>query len=139
MMQRKLVTIVTFVGVFSMLGGCQTMNEKVSHNIAAELNKRAISLDLREAELDKKSEELLVGGVNWRSLLCEPNVSTSRTIQIQKVLKANGFNPGKIDGFIGKSTMKAVNQFQERNGLPVDNYINVETLKALGISAIANH
>ena len=138
--------MVTFAGIFTLLSGCQTTNEKASDSVASELNKRSIALDLREAELDKKAQELnaqqdliVEGSTNWRSILCEPNISTARTVEIQKSLKEKGFNPGLIDGFIGKSTMRAVNQFQEANGLPVNNYISIETLKALGISGISGN
>jgi len=144
MIKKQQVVMATLIGIFSMMSGCQTTNEKVSNNVASELNKRAVALDLREAELNEKAQMLnaqqadfLEGGVNWHSILCESNGSTDRIIAVQEALKAEGFNPGRIDGFIGKSTMRAVNQFQEAKGLPVDNYINIETLKALGISAVS--
>lgn len=144
MLKNRLVTIMLFIVFLAMMGGCQTTNEKkISNNIASELNKRSIALDLRAAELYKKEralkaqqEEILEGEINWRSVLCDPKRSNSYIFEIQKKLKSNGFNPGRVDGFIGKSTMKAVNQFQKAYGLPVDNYINIETLKALGISAV---
>ncbi|MCF6253339.1 MAG: peptidoglycan-binding protein [Thiomicrorhabdus sp.] len=143
MLKNRFVLIVLFIVFSVMMSGCQTTNEKVSKGIASELNKRSITLDLREAELDKRElalkveqENILEGAVNWRSVMCDPKRAHSYILEVQSALKSNGFNPGKVDGFVGKSTMRAVNQFQKKHGLPVDNHINIETLKALGISAV---
>jgi peptidoglycan hydrolase-like protein with peptidoglycan-binding domain len=57
-------------------------------------------------------------------------------MDIQRALKAAGFDPGPIDGKIKKKTMQAVNQYQESKGLPVDPYLNIETVKALGVSPV---
>jgi len=34
---------------------------------------------------------------------------------------------------IGNETMEAVNDFQRDNNLPVDNYLNIKTVEALGV------
>jgi len=80
-------------------------------------------------ELDKE------GYMDWRSILCKTNMTDTRISQIQSALKQAGYNPGPIDGDIGEQTMSAVNAFQRDKGLPVDRYLNLETLKALGVSA----
>jgi peptidoglycan hydrolase-like protein with peptidoglycan-binding domain len=72
----------------------------------------------------------------WRSILCETNATSAKIMEIQRALKAAGFNPGKVDGVIRADTMRAVRQYQEANKLPVDDYINVDTVKSLGLSAI---
>jgi peptidoglycan hydrolase-like protein with peptidoglycan-binding domain len=46
---------------------------------------------------------------------------------------AAGFDPGPIDGVIRTKTMRAVNEFQTSKGLPVDAYLNLPTVKALGV------
>jgi len=80
-------------------------------------------------------QELVSDGyMQWRSILCETNTTSGRITQIQRALKGEGFNPGPIDGVIGSQTIKAVNAFQRKEGLPVDKYLNVETIKALGVS-----
>lgn len=80
-------------------------------------------------------QELVSDGfMQWRSILCETNMTQGRISQIQSALKAKGFNPGSIDGVIGASTISAINAFQSANKLPVDKYLNVETVKALGVS-----
>lgn len=74
------------------------------------------------------------GYMEWRSILCETNMTGARITQIQIALKDAGYDPGPIDGVIGAQTMSAVNAFQLANKLPVDKYLNLETLNALGVS-----
>nr|VFK79187.1 MAG: Putative peptidoglycan binding domain-containing protein [Candidatus Kentron sp. SD] len=74
------------------------------------------------------------GHMEWRSILCKTNMTRTRITDIQKALKKAGYDPGPIDGNVGARTMAAVNAFQKAKGLPVDRYLNVATLKALGVS-----
>ena len=74
------------------------------------------------------------GHMEWRSILCETNMTKSRITDIQRALKNKGYNPGKIDGVVGRDTIKAMNKFQRANKLPVDKYLNVQTIRALGVS-----
>lgn len=76
------------------------------------------------------------GKMEWRSILCETNMTRGRISDVQKALVKAGYNPGGIDGVIGQQTMSAVNQYQRDNNLPIDKYLNIETLKALNVSAI---
>jgi len=70
----------------------------------------------------------------WRSILCETNATPEKIREIQRALQVAGYNPGSIDGLIRGQTMAAINAFQKAKGLPVDPYINLETVKALGVS-----
>jgi len=65
------------------------------------------------------------GHMDWREILCETNTTRDRVVEIQTALMKAGFNPGRIDGDLGPSTIKAVNAFQRAKGLPVDRYLNV--------------
>ena len=81
------------------------------------------------------SQELVKEGhMEWRSIMCETNMTRSRITDIQRALKAKGYNPGPIDGVVGKQTIKAMNEFQKANKLPVDRYLNVQSIRALGVS-----
>jgi len=81
-----------------------------------------------------ESQELVEAGhMQWRPILCETNMNVATISQIQSALADSGYNPGPIDGVIGQQTMKAVNAFQQDNSLPVDNYLNMETINALGV------
>lgn len=74
------------------------------------------------------------GMMDWREILCDTNMTADRISQIQQALQKAGYNPGNIDGVIGQDTMKAVNAFQRANGLPVDRYLNIATVNALGVA-----
>ncbi|MFT5064235.1 MAG: peptidoglycan hydrolase-like protein with peptidoglycan-binding domain, partial [Gammaproteobacteria bacterium] len=54
-----------------------------------------------------------------------------RVRDIKAALKERGFDPSPINGIIGKDTIKAINA---ANNLPQDNYVNVATLKSLGVN-----
>lgn len=82
------------------------------------------------------SQKLVTDGhMQWRSILCETNMTTGRITSIQRALDKAGYDPGPIDGVIGKQTIQAVNAFQRAKSLPVDRYLNIPTLNALGVSA----
>lgn len=72
--------------------------------------------------------------VQRRSVLCETNATPSKIMEIQRALQQAGFNPGPVNGVLRAETMGAVNQYQQANNLPVDGFLNIETVKALGVS-----
>lgn len=88
------------------------------------------------AEYATVTKKVLIsdGHMEWRSILCETNMTRNKISEIQRALMKKGFNPGPIDGVIGSSTIRAVNQFQRANKLPVDKYLNTKTIKALGVN-----
>lgn len=53
------------------------------------------------------------------------------TIDVQRALKANGFDPGPIDGKSGPATVKAIKAFQIANGLGADGKVGPVTGAAL--------
>ena len=71
--------------------------------------------------------------LEWRPVLCQTNITPQVIMQIQSALASQGFHPGPIDGVIGQQTISAMNAFQQSRGLPVDRYLNIETIRALGI------
>jgi hypothetical protein len=80
-------------------------------------------------------QELVKDGyMQWRSILCETNTTPRRIAKIQSILQNKGFYNGPIDGIVGSETIRAVNAFQKANNLPVDKYLNVETIRKLGVS-----
>ncbi len=81
-----------------------------------------------------RTEKVKDGHMEWREILCETNMTRSKITTIQRALKAKGYNPGPIDGVIGWETMRAVKSFQKANKLPVDKYLNIKTVKALGVN-----
>ena len=87
-------------------------------------------------ETIEKRELVKDGYMAWRSILCETNMTRSRISDIQRALADAGYDIGAAgaDGQIGQSTILAMNAFQKANDLPVDRYLNIETIKALGVS-----
>ncbi|WP_372741780.1 peptidoglycan-binding protein [Neptunomonas sp.] len=71
--------------------------------------------------------------LEWRSILCETNTKPSLISDLQRALKAKGYNPGSIDGILGKGTMAAVNAYQKANGM-ASGQLTMNTLKSLGVA-----
>lgn len=74
------------------------------------------------------------GHMEWRSILCQTNMTVRTLSDIQRALQKAGYDPGPIDGVIGKQTMQAVNAFQRDKGLVVSPYLTMNTLNALNVS-----
>lgn len=53
------------------------------------------------------------------------------TLEIQRLLSREGFDPGPIDGIRGRRTIAAIKRFQSANGLLVDGIAGQETANAL--------
>ncbi len=98
---------------------------------AASESRTEIPAEYETVSLSKIDQD---GYMEWRSILCETNMTRTTIMDIQRALAAKGYNPGKIDGVVGRETMNAVNDFQRDNQLPTDKYINIKTVKALNVS-----
>ncbi|MGD1984199.1 MAG: peptidoglycan-binding domain-containing protein [Chromatiaceae bacterium] len=70
--------------------------------------------------------------LEWRSVLCETNMTPRILTDLQKALKAAGFNPGPIDGQIGAQTLRAVDNYQRANEMERGG-LTMSTLEALGV------
>ena len=53
---------------------------------------------------------------------------------MQRALQAGGFNPGADSGVLGQQTLEAVARYQQARGLPVHGYLDIETVRALGVA-----
>lgn len=71
--------------------------------------------------------------VVWRRVLCETNINGGVVLELQTILRNQGYNPGPIDGAMGGRTMAAVRDYQRVNGLAVGG-LTIEALNALGIT-----
>lgn len=90
------------------------------------------------AEYDTVTTTKLVkeGSWEWRQILCGTNSTPEKLSSIESALSTAGYNPGDIDGVVDSNTLNAIHEYQSAKGLPIDHgrYINVETVKSLGIS-----
>ena len=71
--------------------------------------------------------------LEWRSILCETNTNGDVVRRLQRALKAENYNPGPIDGILGRETLAAVNGYQKANGL-ASGQLTIATLRKLGVS-----
>ena len=74
------------------------------------------------------------GSEEWHQILCVDNATTAKVTEIQNALMANGFHPGPINGVLNPQTMDAVAAYQKARGLPQDGFVNIDTIKALGVN-----
>lgn len=70
--------------------------------------------------------------VVWREVLCSKNATPKVIMLIQRALAARGYQPGAIDGHLGRQTATAMQKFQADQGLP-QGQVSVEAVQALGI------
>ncbi len=80
----------------------------------------------------KERQLVSEGELEWRPILCETNTTKDVVKRLQVALKDDGFDPGPIDGIVGRQTMAAVKAYQRKNGLAVGQ-LTLETLKKLGV------
>ncbi|MFP4063175.1 MAG: peptidoglycan-binding domain-containing protein, partial [Halochromatium sp.] len=60
--------------------------------------------------------------------------ATPQTVKaLQTALRAQGFDPGPIDGLLGPRTTAAIKEFQRDRGLPVTGSLNAELAQQLDI------
>jgi hypothetical protein len=72
------------------------------------------------------------GGLEWKQILCETNMTREVVANIQNALKEQGVYRGPIDGSIGPMTMNAVRAYQKSKNL-ASGQLTMETLDALGV------
>jgi len=70
--------------------------------------------------------------MEWRSVLCETNITPNIVEQIQSSLNSRGYSAGKVDGKLGRATLSAMEKFQEDKNLATGG-MTYNTIKALGI------
>ena len=58
-------------------------------------------------------------------------VSGVQASEVQRALQRAGYDPGPIDGKLGKKTKAAIKSFQRKNGLNADGVIGEKTWSAL--------
>ena len=80
----------------------------------------------------QKKEKISEAHQSWERILCQTNMNKDVILQIQKALKEKGYNPGKLDGVLGRDTRVALDKYQRDNSLATGG-ITYETLNALHI------
>lgn len=89
----------------------------------------AKALEKDEANIAKKEESVKPAKV-VKPVKAAPKLPASIE-EVQRALKAAGFNPGKIDGKLGEKTKTAIRAFQKAHDLKVDGKAGVNTWRLL--------
>ena len=79
-----------------------------------------------------KTEKISDSHQSWERILCQTNMNQNVILTIQKALKAKDYNPGKIDGVLGRDTRLALDKYQRDNSLATGG-ITYETLNSLNV------
>lgn len=89
--------------------------------------------DNYEIITENRSELVQEGGfTEWRKVICDKDLNTDISIQIQEQLKTRGLYEGDINGILKSETREALVHFQKINGLPVGQ-LDLDTLDALEV------
>jgi len=71
--------------------------------------------------------------LEWRPVLCQTNMTRELISEVQRALKTAGFDPGPVDGVVGRGTLRAVDAYQREKGLARGG-LTMDTLKSLGVT-----
>jgi hypothetical protein len=92
------------------------------------------TIDIPATYQTVSSRKLVADGyLQWRSILCETNLTPGMLLRMQTALKRAGHYNGPIDGVVGTATIGAIRSYQNNNGLSTGG-ITMETLKKLEVS-----
>lgn len=70
--------------------------------------------------------------LEWRSVLCQTNMTTENIRRVQEALQREGFST-PVSGRLDSQTIAALNAYQRARNLPQDQYLNMDTVRALGV------
>lgn len=96
----------------------------------AELVKVRVPAEYKDVSRKVKTKDAYL---EWRQILCRTNARPEVVKKLQLALKAQGYNPGNLDGVFGTNTLNAVIKYQKDNNLP-SGQLTIDTLKSLNIS-----
>ncbi len=91
----------------------------------------------KETRIVKQRQKVADEKLVWRSVLCETNATPGMVTDIQRALKTAGYDPGPIDGRIGRQTLAAIDSYQTKKGLARGG-LTKSTLDSLGIRLKTN-
>jgi murein L,D-transpeptidase YcbB/YkuD len=137
----QLIFLLIFVtGLF----GCATFRGKNLERQALQNQVQVLQVQLEQKDAEiSQLRETLNNEINERQKLIErlnkaktgsgtvSKVTKPSVKQIQNALKNAGYNPGPIDGKMGKRTKEAIKAFQRANDLKVDGKVGKGTWRIL--------
>jgi murein L,D-transpeptidase YcbB/YkuD len=142
-MLRRLLVLSMCSGLIISLGGCATARKQKDmelqglHNqvstLEAQLQSKDEELSSCRDSLSRAGQESQEPASNIeRSAKMIPEAKSRPTVkQIQVALKNAGYDPGSVDGKMGKQTRSAIKAFQKDNGLAADGKVGKRTWSLL--------
>ena len=151
--EKLLLATVAALTVF-LVSGCSTVPKKFKEEVSGiktkvdTLESRVESVESKQAESERmvsqqsqvieylKAAKVKVVTTNI-STRSAPVKMAEHMKEVQICLQNAGFYKGKINGIKGKSTKKAIREFQKANGLKADGKVGPKTWEALSKYAAA--
>jgi len=134
-MFKRLVGFVLIFTLLASLSGCATICKKKVNEVEDLKNQVArleAQLQEKDQEINNLREALLSMQDKSARQIVAPEVKPMPTVaEIQTALKNAGFDPGPIDGKMGKKTKEAIKAFQKANGLQADGKVGSKTWELL--------
>jgi hypothetical protein len=81
-----------------------------------------------------KKVKITEGQMIWKRTMCETNIDRNLVLKIQRHLRKDRYNPGPVDGILGRQTRRALKSFQRDKGLAIGS-ITYQTLEYMNIKA----
>jgi len=79
-----------------------------------------------------KKIKIAEGKMIWQRTMCETNIDRNLVLKIQRYLRKDRYNPGPVDGILGRQTRRALKSFQRDKGLAIGS-ITYQTLDYMNI------
>lgn len=119
-----------------LLGGCATTGNSNKDLEVQALKNRILALQAENEAKDQQLSKLNDAMQSLSESLDQAQVgvktkSEPTVKQIQAALKNAGYNPGLIDGKMGKASVDAVKDFQKANNLKADGKVGKRTWELL--------
>lgn len=142
MLKRRIICFAGLVVLIS-LGGCVSVIRKQDNREVQGLKNQVTALhqqiqykdeeinSLKAANTATVSDRSNFAGSDEKLNITEVK-SRPNARQIQICLKNGGYDPGVVDGKMGKQTRMAIKAFQKDNNLKVDGKVGKQTWKLLG-------
>lgn len=115
-----------------------TLAPQVTEVPVAEVIRPAQSREQQEAALTrslKRTRYLGEPRIVMRRAVCDGDLTSDLILDLQQRLQQQGYQPGDLDGLLGKRTLAALSHYQTSNGLAAGG-ITYESLAALGVTGI---
>lgn len=116
--------IIIALGILGLAGCATTRNntDLETQNTRGRVNELEAQLQEKDRQIAALQEALSQGA--HAEMQVVPGVSLK---DIQIAIKNAGYDPGKLDGVMGRKTRKAIKDFQKANGLSVTGKVGAET------------